>query len=135
MIPARRSKTNSHCHPERSEGPMYWPAAPMPHRSFASLRMTALKCGLHLRPQLSPRILRIELREFTKKLFGPLVPRHGHGDRHFDNFVTARALPRGRGYTLFAQAQFLTTLRSRGNLQQGSTVNRRDFNLRAQRSF
>src|SRR6202140_5152130 len=107
-------------------------------RSFALRRMTRFGWGeifLDFRPQLGAWIFRIQFCQFAEQFFRPLVARHGHGHGDLDDLIPARAFLRCRGHTLFPQAQLLSGLRSRRNLQQRPAVDRGHFDLRSQSGF
>jgi hypothetical protein len=48
-----------------------------------------------LPPQLRPRVFGVELGQFSQQLFRLLVVRHGDGDLHLDDLVSAHTVFRG----------------------------------------
>ena len=65
-------------------------------KSFVSRRNAgALKFGalgrLDIFEQLRSRIFRIQFCQLSQEFLCLLIPRHGDGDLHFDNLISARA--------------------------------------------
>src|SRR5271165_2762830 len=91
--------------------------------------------GLHLAPQLSPWVFRVQLGQLAEQFFRALVARHGDRDRDLDDRIAADVFFRRRRHAFFPQAKLLPGLGAGRNLQQGAAIDGRYFDLRAQRSF
>src|SRR5271165_5630738 len=90
---------------------------------------------LHLLPQCFSGILGIQLGQLAQNFLRPLVTGIGGRYLDLDNLVAAHAFLDRRGNTLLAQAQLLSTLRARRDLQKRAAIDGGNFDLAAQSGF
>src|SRR5438128_5408574 len=84
-----------------------------------------------LRPDLRPRIVRMQLRQFPQNLLGTLVLHLGGLDHNLHDLIAALILTRVED-ALLAQAELLPALRPGRDLEQRAAVNGGHFDLGAQ---
>src|SRR5579859_3800475 len=89
----------------------------------------------HLCPKLCTRVFRIQLLQLLPELARLQVTRLRHSDPDFHDLIATMAVARGRGHTFLAQAQLLSALRPRRDLQLRAPVDGRYLDLRTQRGL
>src|ERR1017187_2271335 len=87
-----------------------------------------------LGPDCGARVFGIQAGQFAEQFAGFFVARIGSGDSNFYDLVAALVGARVE-HALFAQAELLAVHGSLRNLQQGASIDGRDFDLGAQRRF